>query len=86
METLRQMLVFINSGDYYIWDPLAAAIATHESLLTIQSQTLKVIEAEGPESGRTLAVEDGSTVRVCTAANGAAFEEVFLDTLNRRAR
>jgi purine nucleosidase len=83
-ETLRQMQDFINSGEYYSWDPLAAAVATNEDLVTIQPQTLKVIEAEGPESGRTLAAEDGSFVRVCTAADAAAFEEVFLDTLNGR--
>ena len=83
-QVLTQMQDFINSGGYYFWDPLAAAVATDESLVTIQSQTLMVIEDEGPESGRTLALEDGSTVRVCTAANGAAFEEVFLNTLNGR--
>jgi inosine-uridine nucleoside N-ribohydrolase len=81
---LAQMQDFINSGEYYFWDPLAAAVATDESLVTIQPQTLTIIEEEGPGSGRTLAAADGSAVRVCTAANGAAFEEVFLDTLNGR--
>lgn len=81
---LAQMQDFINSGDYYFWDPLAAAVVTDEGLVTVQPQELTVIEEEGPESGRTLAAEDGSTVRACTAADGAAFEEVFLDTLNGR--
>ena len=84
-ETLRQMLGFINSGDHYFWDLLAAAVATDERLVAIQTQTLKVIEAEGLESGRTLSAEDASTIRLCTAADGAAFEEVFLDTLKSRA-
>ena len=83
-ETLRQMLGFINSGEYYFWDPLAAAVATDEGLVTIQTQTLKVIEAEGLESGRTLSAEDDNNIRLCSAADGAAFEEVFLDTLKRR--
>jgi inosine-uridine nucleoside N-ribohydrolase len=81
-RALTQMQDFMNSGGYYFWDPLAAAVATNESLVTIQTQTLKVIETEGPESGRTLAAAEGSTVRLCTAADGAAFEEVFLNTLN----
>jgi inosine-uridine nucleoside N-ribohydrolase len=80
-ETLRQMLGFINFGDYYFWDPLAAAVATDEGLVAIQPQTLAVIEEEGPESGRTFAAEDGSTVRVCTGADVARFEEMFLNTL-----
>jgi pyrimidine-specific ribonucleoside hydrolase len=83
-RVLTQMQDFITSGEYYFWDPLAAAVATDESLVAIQSQGLMVIEEEGPESGRTLAAADGTTVRVCTAANGAAFEEVFLNTLNGR--
>ena len=81
---LTQMQDFINSGEYSFWDPLAAAVATDERLVTIEPQTLKVIQEEGPESGRTLLAEDGSSVRVCTAANAARFEEGFLDTLNGR--
>lgn len=84
LQLLTQMQDFIYSGGYYFWDPLAAAVAIDESLVTIQSQALIVIEEEGAESGRTLAAADGSTVRVCTAADGAAFEEVFLNTLNGR--
>ncbi|MGB3905314.1 MAG: nucleoside hydrolase, partial [Anaerolineae bacterium] len=83
-QVLTQMQGFINSGGYFFWDPLAAAVATEESLVTIEAQTLKVIEDEGPESGRTLAAEEGSSVRVCTAADGPRFDEVFLDTLNGR--
>ena len=83
-QILAQMQDFINSGGYYFWDPLAAAVATDEGLVTIEPQTLVVIEEEGPESGRTLAAESGSKVRVCTAADGPSFEEVFLDTLNGR--
>ncbi len=83
-QVLTGMQDFINSGGYFFWDPLAAAVAVDESLATIQPETLMVIEEEGPESGRTLAAEGGSSTRVCTAADGARFEEVFLDTLNGR--
>lgn len=74
---------FIESGFYFFWDPLAAAIASDESLATIGEYSLRVIEDEGPESGRTLAAEGGSRVRVCTAADAARFQQVFLDTLDR---
>ena len=83
-QVLTGMQDFINSGEYFFWDPLAAAVAIDESLVTIQPETLRVVEEEGPESGRTLAAGDGSTMRVCTAADGPRFEEVFLDTLNGR--
>ena len=79
-----QMRDLVTCGGYYFWDPLAPALATDESLVTMQSQTLMVIEEEGPESGRTLAAADRSTASVCTSANGAAFEDLFLNTLNGR--
>ena len=85
-QALTQMQDFINSGGYYFWDPLAAAIATDEALATVEPQTLTVIEQEGSESGRTLGSGEGSTVLVCTGADAAAFEEVFLHTLNGRLR
>lgn len=83
-RVLTGMEDFINSGDYFFWDPLAAAVATDEGLVTIQPATLKVVEEEGPESGQTLVAEGGSSIRLCTAADGARFEEVFLNTLNGR--
>jgi inosine-uridine nucleoside N-ribohydrolase len=75
---------FIQRGQYFFWDPLAAAIAADESLATFEERLLKVIVEEGPESGRTLTAEDGSSIRVCTKADGARFEKVFLNTLNGR--
>jgi pyrimidine-specific ribonucleoside hydrolase len=83
-QVLSQMQDFINSGGYYFWDPLTAAVAVDGSLATCQSEALRVIEDEGPESGRTLAAPDGSAVEVCIEAHAVAFEEVFLDTLNGR--
>ena len=75
---------FIQSGRYFFWDPLAAAIAVDESLAIIQTRTLRVITEEGPESGRTLPTEDGSSIRVCKSADGNRFVDVFLNTLNGR--
>ena len=83
-QVLTQMQDFIRSGGYFFWDPLTAAVATDESLCTFRRQTLKVIEEEGSESGRTLRSEDGISIRVCVAADGPRFETVFLDALNGR--
>ena len=74
----------IRQGGYYFWDPLAAAIATNESLTNFQDFQLVVIDEEGPDSGRTLEDKDGKTIRVATWANAEQFEKLFLDTLNGR--
>jgi hypothetical protein len=49
---------------------------------TLQTRSLSVVEAEGPESGRTLSSAAGATVRVAVAADSARFEALFLSTLN----
>jgi inosine-uridine nucleoside N-ribohydrolase len=83
-DVLTKRHDFIESGGYYFWDPLAAALATDERLATIQAQTLSVVEAEEPESGRTAPTVGGSSIRVAVSADGARFEQLFLDTLNDR--
>jgi pyrimidine-specific ribonucleoside hydrolase len=73
---------FIQSGGYYFWDPLAAAILTDESLVVFEAKSLRVVEAEGPESGWTQTAADGGEVQVAVSADGKRFEQIFLDTLN----
>ncbi len=85
-QVLARMEGFIKSGGYFFWDPLAAVVATDESIVTIEDRTLEVIEEEGPQSGRTLAAEGGNSIRVCTGADGARFDTLFLETLNGRVR
>jgi pyrimidine-specific ribonucleoside hydrolase len=84
-DVLTKRQEFIQSGGYYFWDPLAAALATDERLTTIQAQTLSVVEAEGPESGRTAPTAGGASLRVAVDADGARFEQLFLAILNDRA-
>jgi len=81
-RTLTQKENDIRQGWYYFWDPLAAAIATEESLAKFQQLQLVVIEEEGPDSGRIMESNNGRFVRVAIWADAAYFEELFLDTLN----
>jgi inosine-uridine nucleoside N-ribohydrolase len=83
-RALTQNIAFVRSGDYYFWDPLTAAIAVDESLGTFDTQPVKVIEEEGPESGATRLEEDGTPARITTAAAGKPFKQHFLDVLNGR--
>jgi inosine-uridine nucleoside N-ribohydrolase len=76
----------IRSGGYYFWDPLAAAIATQDSLGTFQELSVTVIEKEGPESGRTQVSDSGYKIRVTVAADRGHFETLLLDGLNGRLR
>jgi pyrimidine-specific ribonucleoside hydrolase len=81
-EVLTTNYDFIQSGSYYFWDPLAAAVLTDNSLVTFENKMLTVIEEEGPESGRTKMSGDGASIRVAVNADSQGFEQLFLDTLN----
>jgi inosine-uridine nucleoside N-ribohydrolase len=74
----------IRSGWTYFWDPLAAAVATEEGLAAFQEMSLSVVEEEGTDSGRTIANEGGSTIRVAMTADRERFEALFLDAVNGR--
>jgi pyrimidine-specific ribonucleoside hydrolase len=81
-DVLTQYRDFIQSGGYYFWDPLTAAILTDNSLATFETRNLTVIEEEGNQSGRTQASEGGAPVRVAVDVEAERFEQMFLDTLN----
>jgi inosine-uridine nucleoside N-ribohydrolase len=75
---------FIQSGEYYFWDPLTAAVAVDDSLCRAEERALAVVTEEGPESGRTRESQDGNPVQVCVDVDSERFETLFLDSLNGR--
>ena len=81
-DVLAKNYDFIQSGGYYFWDPLAAAILTDNSLATYETRKLTVNEEEGDKSGRTQASESGASIRVAVDVESERFEQLFLDTLN----
>ena len=75
----------LTAGNYHFWDPLAAAIAADNSLAGIEPQTIRVIEDEGPESGRTVTDPNGSAVQVAMTTDGERFTTALINVLNGRA-
>lgn len=73
----------IESGGYYFWDPLAAAVMVDESLVTLTPREVTVVDTPGADNGRTKPVGNGPEIRVATAPDGAAFEQLFIEGLNR---
>lgn len=74
---------FIESGGFYFWDPLAAAVLADESLVTLETRDVTVVDVPGAENGRTKPVGNGPEIRVATSADPAAFEQAFIEMLNR---
>jgi inosine-uridine nucleoside N-ribohydrolase len=74
--------ILSGSQGYYFWDPLAAAIATDESLTTIEERTLTVVTEEGALSGQLVEAEDGIAIRVAFGADSERFKVLFMTVLN----
>jgi pyrimidine-specific ribonucleoside hydrolase len=70
-----------DSGEYYLWDTLAAVIFTDRGLATLQDARLKIIE-DGPDSGRTAIDPAGAVVRYAVSADAPRFRQQLLDVLN----
>jgi inosine-uridine nucleoside N-ribohydrolase len=81
-EILTVNLGFVDSGGFQFWDSLTAAIFTDESLATYEEFPVTVVEEEGPESGYTREVNDGTNITVAMSADRARFEQLFLTILN----
>lgn len=81
-ELLSANVDFVGDPGFHFWDTLTAAISTDDGLATFEEMRLRVVEAEGPEIGRTVRAPDGPTIRVATSADRPAFERLLLTVLN----
>jgi pyrimidine-specific ribonucleoside hydrolase len=73
---------FMTDGTYFLWDPLAAAMAAGRPLGSFSAARVDVEETEGPEVGFTRPVEGTPNVEYLSAADRAAAEETLLEALN----
>jgi inosine-uridine nucleoside N-ribohydrolase len=74
---------FMTDGTYFLWDPLAAALAVGHPLGSFSAARVDVEEAEGPEVGFTRPVEGPPNVEYLSAADLGATEDTLLETLNQ---
>ncbi len=77
---------FMTDGSYFLWDPLAAALAAGHPLGSFGAARVDVEEAEGPEVGFTRPVDGTPNVEYLSSADPAAAEDILLETLNQTER
>lgn len=75
---------YMTDGTYFLWDPLAAAIAAGYTLGSFSAARVRVEEAAGPEVGFTRPVDGTPNVEYLSAVDRAAAEDTLLETLNQR--
>jgi inosine-uridine nucleoside N-ribohydrolase len=73
----------MTDGTYFLWDPLAAALAAGHPLGSFRAARVEVDEAEGPEVGFTRPVEGSPNVEYLNSVDRAAAEDALLETLNQ---
>jgi inosine-uridine nucleoside N-ribohydrolase len=81
-DVLTANLSMIQSGSYYFWDPLAAAVLSDEPLVTIEKRNVCVFTQEDNNSGATRTGLLCPQIRVASRVDKDKFEQLFLDTLN----
>ncbi len=73
---------FMTDGTYFLWDPLAAAMAAGYPLGSFTAARVDVEETEGPEFGFTRPVDGTPNVEYLSSADPAAAEDTLLETMN----
>ena len=73
---------FMTDGSYFLWDPLAAALAAGRPLGSFSGARVDVEETEGPEAGFTRPVEGRPNVEYLSSADRAAAEDTLLQALD----
>lgn len=79
---MSKMQSFIQSGHWFFWDPLAAAIMLDESFATCEMLPLHVVEEDGNMLGATIVLPGAPHIQVAMSADGTRFAVDFIQTLN----
>lgn len=83
-DALERMQSFIESGRWFFWDPMAAAIMLDESLAAFEEQPIYVVEEPGKELGATIVFAGAPLIQVTISADGERFSRDFIQTLNNQ--
>ena len=84
---LKNNLNMIREHGWYFWDPLAAVIASDESIAHFQIQPINITLMPENQSGATVIDPiNGFELRTVTQVNQNQFKTMLLDYLNRKTR
>jgi inosine-uridine nucleoside N-ribohydrolase len=73
---------YLLSGQWYLWDPLAAGALIDRTLVTIVEDRLSV-QTSGADAGRLMRDPVGPPARIAVAADTARFTDAFLAGVRR---
>jgi pyrimidine-specific ribonucleoside hydrolase len=80
---LNNNMKILETHEWYFWDPLAAVIATDESIANFKTYPLKIELTPEERSGATRIDAQGNNVSVVIKADADKFKDMLLDQLNK---
>lgn len=86
-QTLTADIPFVQSGQFFFWDPLAAVVLTMPNVASGKTLKLRVVQEldeENDKSGQLVEDPNGASIDVMLDANAGVFYDVFIDTINVR--
>ena len=84
-QALTADLAFVQSGEFFFWDPLAAVTLTTPSVAKGQRLGLRVVQEldeQDDRSGQLVVDDAGAPVDVMLSADAEAVHREFLDVIN----
>ncbi len=84
-RVLKRLKMLSGKKTVYIWDLVAAVVATHPELARFEECRLCVLQDNGVTMGRVVEDGQGSWMRVCTFFDPPMLEAIVLNTLNQYA-
>ena len=85
LRAIRRIQPLLRGQAFYLWDPLAAAIAVQEGIAVREQVRLRVRQEPGPELGRVIEDPKGRLIDVCITIDRAAFECEYLQGMAHAA-
>jgi inosine-uridine nucleoside N-ribohydrolase len=88
-QTLTADIPFVQSGTFFFWDPLAAAVLTDPRLAsgtTLKLRVVQELDEEADHSGQLVEDPNGASIDVMLDADADAFYDLFLDVINGSIR
>jgi pyrimidine-specific ribonucleoside hydrolase len=74
---------FMTSGEYYLWDPLAAELAAGHAVGTFERAAIAVEQGDGAEAGYTRPTSGTPNAKYLSVVDARAAEETLLAVLDR---
>jgi pyrimidine-specific ribonucleoside hydrolase len=81
LRAIRRIRPLLRGQAFYLWDPLAAAVAVQPEIVTCEQQRLRVALEPGRELGRVVQDDAGGAVDIAVQVNRPAFERAFVASL-----